>query len=209
MGRHMTRKPPTRQPVVTERPIPENLYPQFLSWDSVDGEPIDRVLSCLRDLLEMELHEFFNSSSKEFFRLPPAALLCGRPEPNATPTDKQAVLLRLPKQVRLDMVAGSATRFRALVFEELRNLGGEAGHIDMRKLLSIRRTRDRLLELSTAAFGDSKGSPAFNLINGLRSVSEELDSAITRARDEAEQRFESPPDTAGVSAIAAAAQRLR
>lgn len=159
VGNHMTRKPPTRSPVVTEkRPIPEDLYPQFLSWDSVAGEPIERVLACLRDLNEEEMKEFFNSSSKDFCRLPAAALLCGQPEPNATLKDNQNVLLRLPRQVRLDMVAGSATRFRELVFQQLKGMGGAAADIEKRKLLMFCRMNERLIELSTAAFGDSKSS---------------------------------------------------
>jgi hypothetical protein len=181
----MTRKTSTHPTVpYEERPLPEDLYPRFLSWPSVEGEPIARVLSCLRDLDEVELKEFFNMRSKDFCRLTPAELLCGQPESDSALGEPLATLLKLPRLVRLDMVCGSAARFRELVFRQLREMDGAANDADKRKLLGIRRTTAHLVEAAVAAHGRSRNSRVIEAVNTLHNFSEELEVIISHARDE-------------------------
>jgi len=167
-------------------PIPEALYPKCVAQEGISGEPIERVLSCLRDLNEDERREFFNLNSKQFDGLTPAELLCGRPEGNAVLKASHSALLQLPFPVRLDMVAGAATRFHEMVFQQLRDMDGAAGDTEKRKMLLIRRASDHLLVASTRVFGESPGPLGAMTLGHLRRYKDELEEFISKAQHEAD-----------------------
>jgi len=181
----MARATPTPLPLIAdEPPIPEDLYPQCLAWDAVAGEPIERVLSCLRDLNEWELKKFFNSTSKDFQNLTPAELLCGQRERHATLNEGHAMLLQLPRSVRLDMVCGA--RFRDLVFRQLADTAGAATDDEKRKLLQFQRMGSHLVEISTAVLARSNDAKATAVLNDLRRYWEAAEKCISEAQSGAD-----------------------
>ena len=177
------RKSPFRTPV-NEKPTLEQLYPGFLTWEEISGEPIKRVLALLHDLSEMELLDFFNVPTDEMERLSPAELMSGRLADVSKTTEAKQRLLALPHAVRLDMVCQAAERYHVLVFAELASLKGAAGDAEKRSLLVFRRAHERLLKLTEELVATESYPGAAAALADLRRFNTGFEEFISKAQNE-------------------------